>query len=65
EVMELLTEMQTVHGDGGGSASSSQGGPVAILASPIHFATAEVSNEDSDEDFVGNMNDSTESSDGS
>ncbi|MED6123128.1 hypothetical protein PIB30_046387 [Stylosanthes scabra] len=65
EVMELLTEMQTVHGDAGGSTSSSQGGPVAIPTSPIHFVTPEVSDEESDEDFVGNMDDSSESSDGS
>ncbi|MED6123812.1 hypothetical protein PIB30_052962 [Stylosanthes scabra] len=65
EVMELLTEMQTVHGDGQGFASSSRGGPGAILASPIHLATPEVSDEDSDEDFVDNMDYSSESSDGS
>ncbi|MED6157784.1 hypothetical protein PIB30_026596 [Stylosanthes scabra] len=44
--MELLTEMQTMHGDVGGPSSSAQG----------------VSDEDSDEYFVG---DSSESSDGS
>ncbi|MED6183794.1 hypothetical protein PIB30_041074 [Stylosanthes scabra] len=65
DVMELLTEMQTVHVDAGGSASSSQGGPGAILVAPIQFATLEVSDDDSDEDFVGNMDDSSESSGGS
>ncbi|MED6127313.1 hypothetical protein PIB30_086922 [Stylosanthes scabra] len=65
EVMELLTEMQTVHGNGGGSASSSRGGPGAILGSPIHFATPEVSDENSYENFIGNMDDSSEISDGS
>ncbi|MED6161878.1 hypothetical protein PIB30_064918 [Stylosanthes scabra] len=39
EVMELLIEMQAVHDDGGGFASSSRGGPGAIVAPPIHFAT--------------------------
>ncbi|MED6187519.1 hypothetical protein PIB30_077207, partial [Stylosanthes scabra] len=60
EVMELLTEMQTMRGDDGGSASSSQGSPGAVLASPIHFATSEVSDEEFDEDFVGNVDDSSE-----
>ncbi|MED6125088.1 hypothetical protein PIB30_065203 [Stylosanthes scabra] len=65
DVMELLTEMQTVNVDAGGSTSSSQGGPGAILAAPIQFATPEVSDDDSDEDFVGNTDESSESSDGS
>ncbi|MED6176515.1 hypothetical protein PIB30_088972 [Stylosanthes scabra] len=65
KVMELLTEIQTVHGDAGGSTSSSRGGPGAILASSIHFATPEMSDEESDEDFVSNMDDSSEGSDSS
>ncbi|MED6147961.1 hypothetical protein PIB30_048764 [Stylosanthes scabra] len=65
DVMELLTEMQTLNVDAGGSTSSSQGGPGAILAVPIQFATPEVSDDDSDEDFVGNTDESSESSNGS
>ncbi|MED6152350.1 hypothetical protein PIB30_091091 [Stylosanthes scabra] len=65
DVMDLLTEMQTVNVDAGGSTSSYQGGPGAILAAPIQFATQEVSDDDSDEDFVGNTDESSESSDGS
>ncbi|MED6152795.1 hypothetical protein PIB30_095392 [Stylosanthes scabra] len=65
DVMELLTEMHTVNVDAGGSTSSSQGGPGAIFAALIQFATPEVGNDDSDEDFVGNTNESSESSDGS
>ncbi|MED6160867.1 hypothetical protein PIB30_055280 [Stylosanthes scabra] len=65
DVMELLTEMQTVNVDAGGSTSSSRGGPGPIIAAPIQFATPEVGDDDSDEDFVGNTDESSESSDGS
>ncbi|MED6212720.1 hypothetical protein PIB30_086315 [Stylosanthes scabra] len=50
DVMELLTEMQTVNVDAG---------------APIQFATPEVGDDDSDEDFVGNTDESSERSDGS
>ncbi|MED6211396.1 hypothetical protein PIB30_073304 [Stylosanthes scabra] len=62
DVMELLTEMQTVNIGAGGSTSSSQGGPGAIIAAPIQFANPEVGDDDSDEDFVVNTNESSESS---
>ncbi|MED6149825.1 hypothetical protein PIB30_066304 [Stylosanthes scabra] len=65
EVMELLTEMLNLNGDVGGPSSSSRGGLGAIPASPIQCATPEVSDEDSDEDFVGDLDDSSESSDSS
>ncbi|MED6176306.1 hypothetical protein PIB30_086871 [Stylosanthes scabra] len=65
DVMELLTKMQTVNVDAEGSTSSSQGGPGAIIATPIQFATPEVGDDDSDKDFVGNTDESSESSDGS
>ncbi|MED6149881.1 hypothetical protein PIB30_066887 [Stylosanthes scabra] len=71
EVMELLIEMQTVDGDVGGAPSSVGGAADVIPYSPIHFAAPEVSmeieldfDEESDEDFVGNAEDSSESSDG-
>ncbi|MED6162156.1 hypothetical protein PIB30_067658 [Stylosanthes scabra] len=35
DVMELLTESQTMNVDAGGSTSSSRGGPGAIIAAPI------------------------------
>ncbi|MED6123873.1 hypothetical protein PIB30_053664 [Stylosanthes scabra] len=65
DVMELLTEMQTMNVDAGGSTSSSRGGPGAIIAAPIQCATSEVGDDDSDEDFVANTNESSKSSDGS
>ncbi|MED6222687.1 hypothetical protein PIB30_066771 [Stylosanthes scabra] len=65
DVMELLTEMQTVNIDAGGSTSSSQGGPGAIITAPTQFATPEVADDDSDKDFVGNTNESSKSFDGS
>ncbi|MED6112494.1 hypothetical protein PIB30_062219 [Stylosanthes scabra] len=65
DVMELLTEMQTVNVDAGGSTSSFRGGPGAIIAVPIQFANPEVGDDDSDEDFVANTDESSESSDGS
>ncbi|MED6138837.1 hypothetical protein PIB30_078215 [Stylosanthes scabra] len=65
DVMELLTEMQTVNIDAGGSTSSSQGGLGAIIAAPIQFANPEVGDDDSDEDFVANTDESSESSDDS
>ncbi|MED6138168.1 hypothetical protein PIB30_071693 [Stylosanthes scabra] len=65
DVMELLTEMQTVNVDAGGSTSSSRGRPGAIIAAPIQFANPEVGDDDSDEDFVTNTDESSESSDGS
>ncbi|MED6164335.1 hypothetical protein PIB30_088828, partial [Stylosanthes scabra] len=67
DVMELLTEIQTVNVDAEGSTSSSRGGlgPDAIIAAPIQFANPEVGDDDSDEDFVANTDESSESSDGS
>ncbi|MED6159204.1 hypothetical protein PIB30_040141 [Stylosanthes scabra] len=70
EVMELLTEMQTVDADVGGP-SSSAGGPADVIpCSPIHCTPPGAamqlemnSNEGSDEDFVGDTDDSTESLD--
>ncbi|MED6201832.1 hypothetical protein PIB30_099049, partial [Stylosanthes scabra] len=59
DVMELLTEMETVNVDAGGPSSSSRGGPGAIIAAPIQIATSEGGDDDSDED------ESSESSDGS
>ncbi|MED6148468.1 hypothetical protein PIB30_053453 [Stylosanthes scabra] len=41
EVMELLTEMETVNVDAAGPLSSSRGGPGAIIAAPIRIATSE------------------------
>ncbi|MED6142622.1 hypothetical protein PIB30_115544, partial [Stylosanthes scabra] len=65
--MELLTEMQSILDVGGGSSSSNG----VILCSPIHCPAPEVpmlmdtnSGEDSDEDFVPNSEESSESSDG-
>ncbi|MED6165028.1 hypothetical protein PIB30_095794 [Stylosanthes scabra] len=63
--MELLTEMETANVDAAGPSSSSGGGPGAIIAAPIRTATPERSDDDSDEDFVGNSDESSESSDGS
>ncbi|MED6167046.1 hypothetical protein PIB30_115343, partial [Stylosanthes scabra] len=54
EVMELLTEMETAIVDAAGPSSSSGGGSGAIIAAPIRAATPERSDDDSDEDFVGN-----------
>ncbi|MED6164754.1 hypothetical protein PIB30_093210 [Stylosanthes scabra] len=71
EVMKLLTEMQIVDADVGGP-SSSAGGPADVIpCSPIHFAAPGAAmqlelnfDEGSDEDFVGDTDDSSESSDG-
>ncbi|MED6123593.1 hypothetical protein PIB30_050505 [Stylosanthes scabra] len=63
DVMELLTEMQTVNVDAGGSTSSSRGGPDAIIAAPIQFANPKVGDDNSGEDFAANTNESSESSD--
>ncbi|MED6175793.1 hypothetical protein PIB30_081691 [Stylosanthes scabra] len=71
EVMEMLTEMQTVDADVRGP-SSLVGGPADVIpCSPINCAAPAAamqlemnSDEGSDEDFVGDTNDSTESSDG-
>ncbi|MED6221251.1 hypothetical protein PIB30_052657 [Stylosanthes scabra] len=71
EVMELLTEMQTVDADVEGP-SSSAGGPAGVIpCSPIHFAALGAAmqlelnfDEGSDEDFVGDTDDSSESLDG-
>ncbi|MED6197184.1 hypothetical protein PIB30_054290 [Stylosanthes scabra] len=71
EVMELLTEMQTINADVGGP-SSSAGGPADVIpCSPIHFAAPGAamqselnSDKDSDEDFFDDTDDSSESSDG-
>ncbi|MED6175760.1 hypothetical protein PIB30_081387 [Stylosanthes scabra] len=41
EVMELLTEMETVNVDAAGPSSSSRGRPGAIIAAPIRIATSE------------------------
>ncbi|MED6206934.1 hypothetical protein PIB30_031276 [Stylosanthes scabra] len=71
EVMELLTEMQTVDGDVGGPSSSTGGEAGVIPCSPIHFTAPdasmqlELNSEGLDEDFVWNGYDSSESSDGS
>ncbi|MED6163331.1 hypothetical protein PIB30_078828, partial [Stylosanthes scabra] len=68
EMMELLTEMETVNVDAAGPSSSSRGGPGAIIVAPIRIATSEGGeggDDDSDEDFVGNTDESSESSDGS
>ncbi|MED6189926.1 hypothetical protein PIB30_100759, partial [Stylosanthes scabra] len=43
EVMELLTKIQTVDADVGGSSSSDGGAVGVITCSPIHFAAPEVS----------------------
>ncbi|MED6164047.1 hypothetical protein PIB30_085897, partial [Stylosanthes scabra] len=65
EVMELLTEMETANVDAAGPSSSSGAGPGAMIAALVRTATSERSNEDSDEDYVGNTDESSESSDGS
>ncbi|MED6113364.1 hypothetical protein PIB30_070058 [Stylosanthes scabra] len=72
EVMELLTEMQIVDNDVGGPSSSAGGAASVIPCLPIHFAAPDASmqlelnsDEGSDEDFVGDTDDSSEISDGS
>ncbi|MED6198261.1 hypothetical protein PIB30_064468 [Stylosanthes scabra] len=72
EVMELLTEMQTVDRDVGGPSSSARGAAGVIPCSPIHFAAPDASmqlelnsDEGLDEVFVGDMDDNSKSSDGS
>ncbi|MED6225812.1 hypothetical protein PIB30_097301 [Stylosanthes scabra] len=59
EIMELLTEMQTMGVDVGGSSSSVGGAAAVIPCSSIHFTAPEApmqselnDDEDSDEDFV-------------
>ncbi|MED6162796.1 hypothetical protein PIB30_073912 [Stylosanthes scabra] len=71
EVIELLTEMQTMGVDVGGSSRSVGGAAAVIPCSPIHFTAPEApiqselnDGEDSDEDFVGETEESSESSDG-
>ncbi|MED6171645.1 hypothetical protein PIB30_042600, partial [Stylosanthes scabra] len=71
EVMELLTEMQTMGVDVGGSARSVGGDAGVIPCSPIDFTVPEVpmqselnEGEDSDEEYVGDTEESSESSDG-
>ncbi|MED6149709.1 hypothetical protein PIB30_065089 [Stylosanthes scabra] len=71
EMMELLTEMQTLHVDVGGPLSSNTGAVGVIPCSPINGAALEVSmqmepnsEENSNEDFVGDFEDSSESLDG-
>ncbi|MED6186401.1 hypothetical protein PIB30_066313 [Stylosanthes scabra] len=71
EVMELLTEMQTVDADVGGPSSSARGPADVIPCSPIHFTAPGAamllelnSDEGSDEDFVGDTDDSSKSLDG-
>ncbi|MED6157824.1 hypothetical protein PIB30_027082 [Stylosanthes scabra] len=68
EVMELLTEMQSMPKVVGGLSSSNG----VIPCSPIHCPAPEVpmlmdgnSGEDSDEEFVPDIEESSESSDGS
>ncbi|MED6133131.1 hypothetical protein PIB30_025607 [Stylosanthes scabra] len=67
EVMELLTEMQSMPEDIGGSSSSND----VIPCSPIHCPGPEVpmpmdgNSGDSDEEFVPDIEESSESSDGS
>ncbi|MED6217708.1 hypothetical protein PIB30_020163 [Stylosanthes scabra] len=70
EIMELLTEMQTMGVDVGGSSSSVGGAAAVIPCSPIHFTAPEApmqfelnDGEDSDEDFVRDTEESSESSD--
>ncbi|MED6185725.1 hypothetical protein PIB30_059751 [Stylosanthes scabra] len=70
EVIELLTEMQTVDADVGGPSSSAGGPADMIPCSPIHFAALGAamqlelnSDEGSDEDFIGDTDDSSVSSD--
>ncbi|MED6142654.1 hypothetical protein PIB30_115903, partial [Stylosanthes scabra] len=65
EVMELLTEMETANVDAAGPSGSSGAGPGAMIAAPMRTATSEGSEDDSDEDYVGNTDESSESSDGS
>ncbi|MED6136725.1 hypothetical protein PIB30_058488 [Stylosanthes scabra] len=67
EVMELLTEIQSMPDVGGGSSSSND----VIPCSPIHCPAPEVpmlmetnSREDSNEDFVPNFEESSENSNG-
>ncbi|MED6189784.1 hypothetical protein PIB30_099376 [Stylosanthes scabra] len=71
EIMELLTEMQTMGVDVGGSSSSVGGAATIIPYSPIHFTAPEApmqselnDGEDSDGDFVHDTEESSESSDG-
>ncbi|MED6167053.1 hypothetical protein PIB30_115405, partial [Stylosanthes scabra] len=65
--MELLTEMQSMPEDVGGSSSSNG----VIPCSPIHCPGPEVpmpmdgNSGDSDEEFVPDIEESSESSDGS
>ncbi|MED6115029.1 hypothetical protein PIB30_086271 [Stylosanthes scabra] len=54
EVMELLTEMETVNVDAAGPSSSSRGGPGAIIAAPIRIATSE-GGEGGDDDSDGKI----------
>ncbi|MED6161249.1 hypothetical protein PIB30_058926 [Stylosanthes scabra] len=67
EVMELLTEMQSMPEDVGGSSSSNG----VIPCSPIHCPRPEVpmpmdgNSGDSDEEFVPNIEENSESLDGS
>ncbi|MED6126320.1 hypothetical protein PIB30_077345 [Stylosanthes scabra] len=70
EVMELLTKMQTVDANVGGPSSSVRGPADVIPCSLIHFAAPGAamqlelnSDEGSDEDFVSDTDDSSESSD--
>ncbi|MED6142006.1 hypothetical protein PIB30_109178 [Stylosanthes scabra] len=72
QIMELLAETQTISSEAGGSSSSAVGGTDVIPCSPIHVAAPEAAmqlegncEEDSDEDFVGDDGDTSESSDGS
>ncbi|MED6171950.1 hypothetical protein PIB30_045709 [Stylosanthes scabra] len=71
EVMELLTEMQTMGVDVGGSARSVGEDAAVIPCSPVDFTGLEVpmqselnEGEDSDEEYVGDTEESSESSDG-
>ncbi|MED6191790.1 hypothetical protein PIB30_003591 [Stylosanthes scabra] len=70
QIMELLAETQTVSSEAGGSSSLAVGGTDVIPCSPIHVAAPEAAmqlerncEEDSDEDFVGDDDDTSESSD--
>ncbi|MED6106961.1 hypothetical protein PIB30_009567 [Stylosanthes scabra] len=62
--MELLTEMQNVHSDVGGPLSSARGGVGTILRRPFTLQMEPNFDEDSNEDFVGDMDDTREISDG-
>ncbi|MED6196552.1 hypothetical protein PIB30_048576 [Stylosanthes scabra] len=71
EVMELLTEMQTMGVDVGGSSRSVGGDAAVIPCSPIDFTGPKVpvqselnDDEDSDEEYVGETEESSGSSDG-